>query len=133
MNKRIITLAVALLGLSSLSSCIIYQGVQAFVRDEYPGERPAMVIKDVNGKPANQKWRSIPSDYLPPSSFLNTNNISKGADGIPYGLTSEYSNVIISPYYPHHHLDYTGCKPGEKVWDPYTRKPFYIKRAYTFN
>ncbi|MBQ4594479.1 MAG: hypothetical protein IJA81_07585 [Akkermansia sp.] len=133
MNKRIITLAVALLGLSSLSSCIIYQGVQAFVRDEYPGERPAMVIKDVNGKPASQKWRSIPSDYLPPSSFLDTNNISKGPDGIPYGLTSEYSNVIISPYYPHHHLDYTGCKPGEKVWDPYTRKPFYIKRAYTFN
>ncbi|MBR7110142.1 MAG: hypothetical protein IKC90_08875, partial [Akkermansia sp.] len=107
MNKRIITLAVALLGLSSLSSCIIYQGVQAFVRDEYPGERPAMVIKDVNGKPASQKWRSIPSDYLPPSSFLDTNNISKGPDGIPYGLTSEYSNVIISPYYPHHHLDYT--------------------------
>lgn len=133
MNKRIITLTVALLGLSSLSSCIIYQGVQAFVRDEYPGERPAMVIKDVNGKPASQKWRSIPSDYLPPSSFLDTNNISKGPDGIPYGLTSEYSNVIISPYYPHHHLDYTGCKPGEKVWDPYTRKPFYIKRAYTFN
>ena len=133
MNKRIITLAVALLGLSSLSSCIIYQGVQAFVRDEYPGERPAMVIKDVNGKPASQKWRSIPSDYLPPSSFLDTNNISKGPDGIPYGLTSEYSNVIISPYYPHHHLDYTGCKPGEKVWDPYTRKPFYIKRTYTFN
>ncbi|MBQ4636688.1 MAG: hypothetical protein IJB64_09675 [Akkermansia sp.] len=133
MNKRIITLAIALLGLSSLSSCIIYQGVQAFVRDEYPGERPAMVIKDVNGKPASQKWRSIPSDYLPPSSFLDTRNISKGPDGIPYGLTSEYSNVIISPYYPHHHLDYTGCKPGEKVWDPYTRKPFYIKRAYTFN
>ena len=133
MNKRIITLAVALLGLSSLSSCIIYQGVQAFVRDEYPGERPAMVIKDVNGKPASQKWRSIPSDYLPPSSFLDTNNISKGPDGIPYGLTSEYSNVIISPYYPHHHLDYTGCKPGEKVWDPYTRKPFYSPRMYTFN
>lgn len=133
MNKRIITLAIALLGLSSLSSCIIYQGVQVFVRDEYPGERPAMVIKDVNGKPASQKWRSIPSDYLPPSSFLDTHNISKGPDGIPYGLTSEYSNVIISPYYPHHHLDYTGCKPGEKVWDPYTRKPFYIKRAYTFN
>ena len=133
MKKRIITAILAMAELSTLSSCFIYQGVQAFVRDEYPGTRPAMVIKDVNGKPASNNWRSTPSDQLPPSSFIGNQSISKAADGIPYGLTSEYRDIILSPYYPHHHLDYTGCKPGDKVWDPYTRKPFYIKRAYTFN
>ena len=133
MNKRIITAALALIGLSSLSSCILYQGVQIFIRDEYPGPRPAMVIKDVNGKPASNNWKSTPADQLPPSSYIGSKTVSKAEDGIPYGMTSEYSNIILSPYYPHHHLDYTGCKPGDKVWDPYTRKPFYIKRAYTFN
>lgn len=133
MKKRIITVILAMAGLSTLSSCFIYQGVQAFVRDEYPGTRPAMVIKDVNGKPASNNWRSTPSDQLPPSSFIGNQSISKAEDGIPYGLTSEYRDIILSPYYPHHHLDYTGSKPGDKVWDPYTRKPFYIKRAYTFN
>ncbi|MBR4311270.1 MAG: hypothetical protein IKT79_09585 [Akkermansia sp.] len=133
MNKKIATAALAVLTLSSLSSCILYQGVRAFVREEYPGQRPAMVIKDVNGKPANQNWRSTPSDYLPPASHVNAGKVSKASDGTPYGMTSEYSDIIISPYYPHHQLDYTGSAPGDKVWDPYTRKPFYIKRTYTFN
>lgn len=133
MNKKIVTALIALVGLSSLSSCILYQGVQIFIRDEYPGERPPMVIKDINGKPASQNWRTLSSDQLPPSSNIGSTTISKAADGTPYGLTSEYENIILSPYYPHHALDYTGFKPGDKVWDPYKRKPFYIKRSYTFN
>ena len=116
-----------------LSSCIWQPIMQNFSRDEYPGPRPAMVIKDVNGKPASNNWKSTPADQLPPSSYIGSKTVSKAEDGTPYGMTSEYSNIILSPYYPHHHLDYTGCKPGDKVWDPYTRKPFYIKRAYTFN
>lgn len=133
MNKKIATTIMALLAVSTLSSCIIYQGVKTFVRDTYPGERPAKVIKDVNGKPASQSWKSVPSDYLPPSSEISSSSISKASDGIPYGIESEYSDIILSPHYPHHLLDYRGFKPGDKVWDPYTRKPFYISRTYTFN
>ncbi|MBE6419339.1 MAG: hypothetical protein E7031_04335 [Akkermansiaceae bacterium] len=133
MKKHILNICLAISALGVLNSCLVYQGVQAFVREEYPGSRPAMVIKDVNGKPASQNWLQSPSDLLPPSSFLDTKNISKASDGTPYGLTTKYKDIIISPHFPHHQLDYTGFGPGDKVWDPYTRKPFYIKRAYTFN
>lgn len=133
MKNKFITAILAAMAVSTLSSCLIYQGVKAFVRDDYPGDRPAKVIKDVNGKPASQSWKSVPSDYLPPSSNISTTSISKADDGIPYGINSEYEDIILSPHYPHHLLDYRGFAPGDKVWDPYTRKPFYISRSYTFN
>ncbi len=133
MKKHILNLSLALTGICVLNSCLIYQGVQAFVREEYPGTRPPMVIKDVDGKPANQNWLKSPSDMLPPSSYISAKNVSKASDGTPYGMTTEYKDIIISPHYPHHKLDYTGFSAGDKVWDPYTRKPFYIKRTYTFN
>lgn len=133
MKMKLAKIVPALLGISMLSSCIFYQGVQMFVREDYPGQRPAMVIKDVNGKPASQNWKSTPHDMLPPASHINTSKVDKASDGLPYSMTTEFSNVLISPYYPHHHLDYKGFSPGDKVWDPYTRKPFYIKRTYTFN
>ncbi|MBR5895532.1 MAG: hypothetical protein IKZ13_08325 [Akkermansia sp.] len=129
-NKTIITIAI--LGCSMLSSCIWQPIMQTFTRDQYPGERPPMVILDVDGKPASNNWQQIDEDVLPPSSHMN-GRITHADDGIPYGLTSEFSNIVISPYEPHYQLDYTGVPVGSKVWDPYTRKPFYIKRAYTFN
>ncbi len=129
-NKTIITIAI--LGCSMLSSCIWQPIMQTFTRDQYPGERPPMVILDVDGKPASNNWQQVDEDVLPPSSHMN-GRITHADDGIPYGLTSEFSNIVISPYEPHYQLDYTGVPVGSKVWDPYTRKPFYIKRAYTFN
>ena len=129
-NKTIITIAI--LGCSMLSSCIWQPIMQTFTRDQYPGERPPMVILDVDGKPASNNWQQVDEDVLPPSSHMN-GRITHADDGIPYGLTSEFSNIVISPYEPHYQLDYTGVPVGAKVWDPYTRKPFYIKRAYTFN
>lgn len=132
MKNKLITATLLLAGTLALNSCLIYQGVQAFVREDYPGTRPPKVIKDVNGKPASQAWKSLPADMLPPASYLKE-RVTYAPDGTPYGLTSEYSNITISPHYPYRELDYTGFAPGDKVWDPYTRKAFYIKRAYTFN
>ena len=129
-NKTIITIAI--LGCSMLSSCIWQPIMQTFTRDQYPGERPPMVILDVDGKPASNNWQQVDEDVLPPSSHMN-GRITHADDGIPYGLTSEFSNIVISPYEPHYQLDYTGVPVGSKVWDPYTRKPFYIKRHYTIN
>ncbi len=132
MKKSIILTFVALACTLGLSSCIFQQAVMAFVRAEYPGARPPMVIADVDGKPASNKWIAISSNDLPPSSLVDT-ELSYGDNDIPYGITSEFSNIVISPYSPHYQLDYTGVKVGSKVWDPYTHKPFYIPRSYTFN
>ncbi len=132
MKKRIVLPLAALLCTLGLNSCI-HQAVMAFVRDEYPGQRPPMVIADTNGQPAsNDKWIAADPNALPPSSLLDS-ELSYGPDNIPYGITSEFSNIVTSPYAPNYQLDYTGISVGAKVWDPYTRKPFYIPRAYSFN
>ncbi len=131
MKTRIILLAIAATATLSLDSCV-QQVAAKFVRNEYPGPRPTAVIRDVNGQPASNKWLQSDPNSLPPSSLINT-NVKYGAGNIPYGIISEYSNIVVSPYAPHNQLDYTGVKVGEKVWDPYTRKPFYIPRSYTVN
>lgn len=132
MKMRTTVAAIALLGALILPSCLFQQMAGAFIRDEYPGERPPSVIADVNGKPASQKWLKVDPDVLPPSGLIR-GRIRTASDGIPYGLTSEFSNVVVSPYEPHYQLDYTGVDVGAKVWDPYTRKPFYIPRVFTVN
>ncbi len=132
MKKNIILTFVALASTLGLSSCIFQQAVMAFVRAEYPGTRPPMVIADVDGKPASNKWIAVSTNDLPPSSLVQT-ELSYGEGNIPYGINSEFSNIVVSPYEPHYQLDYTGIEVGTKVWDPYTRKPFYIPRAYSFN
>lgn len=133
MKNNTIAMILTALGCSTLfSSCIIQHGVSYFIRDTYPGERPPHVIADNNGKPASQQWLKIDPYALPPAGGL-TKNIEKAEDGLPYGLPCEFSNIVVSPYDPHYQLDYTNCKVGDKVWDPYTRKPFYIPRMYTFN
>ena len=90
-----------------------------------------MVIKDNNGKPASQNWQKTTAYMLPPAGINEP--ITYAEDGVPYGVNTQYSNIVKSPHAPHHELDYTGSKAGDKVWDPYTRKPFYIKRTYTLN
>ncbi len=132
MKKHIILTLIALSSTLGLSSCLFQQAAMAFVRAEYPGQRPPMVIADVDGKPANNNWIAVSTDDLPPSSLVNT-EVTLGEGDIPYGITSEFSDIVISPYEPHYQLDYTGVEVGAKVWDPYTRKPFYIPRAYSFN
>lgn len=122
----------ALLCSSTLSSCIFSQIIGSFERDPYPGERPPHVITDNNGTPSSTNWITVNPYDLPPSGHV-TKKIDTAADGIPYGLPCEFSNIIVSPYEPHYQLDYTGANVGAKVWDPYTRKPFYIPRLYTFN
>ena len=129
-RKRLLSLT--LLSSSMLSSCIWQPFIQTFTRDNFPGARPPMVIADANGKPAKQNWLTV-DEHMLPLSTSNLGKIEYAEDGLPYGLISEFSNIVISPYAPHYQLDYTGVKVGSKVWDPYTRKPFYIKRAYTFN
>ncbi len=131
MKKHIILPTLALTCCLALNSCI-QQAVMAFVRDEFPGPRPPKVIADVNGKPASNSWLQNDPNVLPPSSLVDTSP-SYGQDGIPYGISSEYSDVVVSPYAPYYQLDYKGVPVGAKVWDPYTRKPFYIPRSYTFN
>ena len=115
-----------------LSSCIWQPIMQNFSRDEYPGPRPPMVILDNNGKPASNNWLKADENMLPLSTHVSS-SMEHAEDGLPYGLNSEFSNIVVSPYAPHYQLDYTGVNVGSKVWDPYTRKPFYIKRTYTFN
>ena len=132
MTKRSISLICAALSMSMLSSCIWQPIIQTFTRDEYPGERPPMVITEKDGQPASQNWLTVDPNMLPPSSHI-TGRITYADDGLPYGLTSVFSNIVISPYAPHYQLDYTDVPVGAKVWDPYTRKPFYIKRSFTFN
>lgn len=130
--RRFITpLAVAFCTIS-LSSCIFQQIASNFIRDEYPGERPPHVIADADGKPASNKWVKINPYDLPPSGHLN-GRIEYADDGLPYGLPCEFSNILVSPYEPHYQLDYAKSSVGDKVWDPYTRKPFYIPRFMTIN
>lgn len=122
----------ALLGACTLNSCIWLPIQQQFTRDQYPGERPPMVIAEVNGKPAHNNWLKVDQHMLPPAAHQIT-DIEKASDGLPLGIPSEFSNIVISPYHPHYQLDYTNIPVGSKVWDPYTGKPFYIGRTYTFN
>lgn len=132
MNIRTSIILLAALSSSVLPSCIWQPIMQQFTRDTYPGTRPPMVIADVNGKPASENWLKIDDTMLPPAAHM-TSDIKRASDGIPYGIHSEYSDIVISPYEPHYQLDYTDIPVGSKVWDPYTRKPFYISRTYTFN
>ena len=133
--KKSIPLMLSLAGAALLPSCLISQAVNAVVRDEYPGPRPPSVIADAGGKPAsNAQWQTIDHEALPPSGALLRNLSGKrAADGILIGGTSEYSNIVISPHAPNYQLDYRGFSGGQKVWDPYTRKPFYIPRSFTVN
>ncbi len=131
-NKTIALILGSLCVMSTMSSCIISQAVEVFVRPAYPGPLPPSVIADSNGRPLNPKWLSIDTDTLPaPSRILG--DIELATDGLPYGFTSEYSNIVISPYAPHNPLNYKNFNGGEKVWDPYTRKAFHIPRIHTIN
>lgn len=132
-NKSILLTVFTLAGTTMLSSCVWQIVTSNFVRDAYPGERPPHVIADMNGHPQSQNWIQINPEDLPISSAMRPNKIQHHEDGIPYGINSEFSDIVISPYDPHYQLDYTGVPVGAKVWDPYTRKPFYIPRAYKFN
>lgn len=133
MKLRYITCALAAAFCAlSLSSCVLQQIHDNFSRTAYPGERPPHVIADNNGKPASANWQKIDPDALPPAGAL-LGRIEMGPGGIPYGLPCEFAGIITSPHAPHHQLDYSNAKVGDKVWDPYTRKPFYIPRLYTFN
>lgn len=129
-NCNILTLIA--LSATMLSSCIWQPIMQQFTRDQYPGERPPKVIPDVGTTPSDEVWLKIDEDMLPPSSQL-TKEIETADDGLPYGIVSEFSDIVTSPYAPHYQLDCTGLSAGTKVWDPYTRKAFYIPRTYTFN
>lgn len=134
MKKLIIPALLSLLSLASLSSCLIQQAVDLVVREDYPGTRPPRVVTEINGRPnPNTKWLSVDHNDLPPSGSLRSKSPKMSSDGIPYGFTSEYSNIVVSPYYPNYVLDYTGVDPETRVWDPYTHKPFYIPRTYTVN
>lgn len=133
MNIRHIAIAMAATGCAlSLSSCIFQQVHDNFTRAAYPGERPPHVIADINGQPASTNWLKEDPNALPAAGAL-LGRIENAADGIPYGLPCEFAGIITSPYEPHHQLDYSKASVGDKVWDPYTRKPFYIPRLYTFN
>ena len=131
MSKTVQFLASATCFLT-LNSCIFQQAVSRFVRDEYPGTRPPHVIADKNGKPAANNWITVNPTDLPPSGHLH-GKVEYAEDGLPYSLPCEFSNILVSPYSPNYQLDYTNSEVGSKVWDPYTRKPFYIQRHYTFN
>ena len=133
MHKRHLTSGLmALLCTVTLNSCIVQQIADKFIRDEYPGSRPPHVIADVNGKPASQNWIKVNPYDLPPSGHLE-GRVEYADDGLPYGLPCEFSNILVSPYEPYYQLDYTKSAVGDKVWDPYTRKPFYIPRFMTIN
>lgn len=126
------TLAIAMLCATALSSCIHQLVIQSVTREAYPGDRPPHVIADNNGTPAGGKWLANDPAALPPSSS-EIEKIKYHADGLPYGIPSNYAGIITSPYSPYNVLDCQNTKPNQKVWDPYTRKPFYIPRTYTFN
>lgn len=130
--KRLIVAIAALTCTVTLNSCIFQQIASNFIRDEYPGERPPHVIADNNGKPANENWIKVNPYDLPPSGHLD-GRVKLADDGIPYGLPCEFSGIVVSPHEPYYQLDYSNSKVGDKVWDPYTRKPFYIPRFLTIN
>ena len=130
--RRLILPILAAFYTLSLNSCIFQQIAEKFVRDEYPGERPPHVIADAEGKPASTAWVKVNPYDLPPSGHLN-GRIEYAEDGLPYALPCEFSDILVSPYEPHYQLDYAKAKVGDKVWDPYTRKPFYIPRFMTIN
>ena len=130
--RRTLLALIAAVGTVTMSSCIVQQVTERFVRDEYPGERPPHVIADKNGKPAHENWIKVNPYDLPPSGHL-IGRIEYAADGLPYALPCEFSNILVSPYEPYYQLDYTNSSVGDKVWDPYTRKPFYITRFLTIN
>ena len=130
--RRLILPILAAFCTLSLNSCIFQQIAEKFVRDEYPGERPPHVIADAEGKPASASWVKVNPYDLPPSGHLN-GRIEYAEDGLPYALPCEFSDILVSPYEPHYQLDYAKAKVGDKVWDPYTRKPFYIPRIMTIN
>ena len=131
-QHRITATALAVLGACTMSSCIHQIFIQQFTRDVYPGERPPHVINDVNGAPASQSWLKTDPIALPPSGN-ELNRIKYGSDGVPYGVPSNFAGIVISPHAPNHQLDCTNCSPNQKVWDPYSRKPFYIPRTYTMD
>ncbi len=134
MKHRVLPLIAASALACLCSSCIIQQAVEVFIRDQYPGELPPSVILDDNGKPASNKWLTLDPHALPtPQSLLGDAKVTYAEDGIPYSFTSEFSNVLVSPYPPFHQLSYKGLSGGDKAWDPYTRKPFYISRVHTIN
>ena len=130
--RRLILPILAAFYTLSLNSCIFQPIAEKFVRDEYPGERPPHVIADAEGKPASTAWVKVNPYDLPPSGHLN-GRIEYAEDGLPYALPCEFSDILVSPYEPHYQLDYAKAKVGDKVWDPYTRKPFYIPRFMTIN
>ena len=130
--RRLILPILAAFCTLSLNSCIFQQIAEKFVRDEYPGERPPHVIADAEGKPASTAWVKVNPYDLPPSGHLN-GRIEYAEDGLPYALPCEFSDILVSPYEPHYQLDYAKAKVGDKVWDPYTRKPFYIPRFMTIH
>ena len=130
--RRLILPILAAFCTLSLNSCIFQQIAEKFVRDEYPGERPPHVIADAEGKPASTAWVKVNPYDLPPSGHLN-GRIEYAEDGLPYALPCEFSDILVSPYEPHYQLDYAKAKVGDKVCDPYTRKPFYIPRFMTIN
>lgn len=131
-TTRYTALLAAVFCCTTLSSCIFKQMADSFVRDEYPGDRPPHVIADNNGQPASKQWIQVNPYDLPPAGAV-VKKINYAADGLPYGLPCEFSNIVVSPYEPHYQLDYSNSSVGAKVWDPYTRKPFYIPRLYTIN
>lgn len=130
--RRLLLPFMAAITAVSLSSCIFQQIASNFIRDEYPGERPPHVIADAEGKPASDNWIKVNPYDLPPSGHLD-GRIEYAEDGLPFALPCEFSNVLVSPYEPHYQLDYTNSKVGDKVWDPYTKKAFYIPRFMTIN
>ena len=133
MNKRrLLITCLAALSVFSLSSCVVQQIADKFIRDEYPGERPPHVIADNGGKPASENWIKVNPYDLPPSGHLD-GRVEYAADGLPYALPCEFSNILVSPYEPYYQLDYSKSEVGDKVWDPYTRKPFYVPRFMTIN
>ena len=132
MKTRLLALLLTTGCCLSLNSCIFQQIASRFVRDAYPGERPPHVIADNNGTPASNQWVKANPNDLPPSGYLN-GKVEYAEDGLPYSLPCEFSNILVSPYAPNYQLDYTNSKAGDKVWDPYTRKAFYINRHYTIN
>ncbi len=133
MKYTFTTFALGLLTLSLTPSCI-QQVVQAFIRDEYPGDMPPSVIRDINGQPASQNWLKPDPEILPaPHAILKKYEYSYASDGAPYGFTTEFSDIVVSPYEPFNVLSYTGFSGGDRVWDPFVRKPFYIPRVHTFN
>ena len=130
--RRILMLILAVGCTATLNSCIFQQIASRFVRDVYPGDCPPHVIADINGKPEHTRWIKANPNDLPPSGYLH-GKVEYAEDGLPYSLPCEFSDILVSPYAPNYQLDYTNCEAGQKVWDPYTRKAFYINRHYTIN